>query len=108
MKSLGVAEIGKALRAKEFSSTELTQQLLTGVTANAQLGTFLATDAESALAQARAADAHLARGEGGPLVGVPLAHKDIFVTRGLPSTAGSKMLAAYASPFDATDRKSVV
>ena len=79
MKSLGVADIGKALRAKKFSSTELTQQLLTGVTANAQLGTFLATDAESALAQASAADARIARGEGGPLNGVPLAHVYFFI-----------------------------
>ncbi|MBK9682770.1 MAG: Asp-tRNA(Asn)/Glu-tRNA(Gln) amidotransferase subunit GatA [Betaproteobacteria bacterium] len=77
---LGVAEIGRALRERRFSSAELTQHLLT--------------------------DAVLARGEAGPLTGVPLAHKDIFVTdharTGLASTAGSRMLAGYASPFDAT------
>src|SRR5690606_7138353 len=53
------------------------------------------------LAQAEAADAALARGEAGPLAGVPIAHKDVFVTRGWRTTAGSKMLANYVSPFDA-------
>ena len=63
---------------------------------------FLAVDADAALAQARAADARRAAGDTSPLLGVPVAHKDIFVTRGLASTAGSKMLAGYQSPFDAT------
>ncbi|GAB4114864.1 MAG: Asp-tRNA(Asn)/Glu-tRNA(Gln) amidotransferase subunit GatA [Rubrivivax sp.] len=98
----GVAELGRALAAKQVSSAELTQHLLTRLASHADLGAFLATDAEAALAQARAADARRAAGEAGPLLGVPVAHKDIFVTRGLPSTAGSKMLAGYASPFDAT------
>jgi aspartyl-tRNA(Asn)/glutamyl-tRNA(Gln) amidotransferase subunit A len=66
------------------------------------LGAFLATDADTSLAQARAADARLAAGERTPLLGVPLAHKDVFVTRDFPTTAGSKMLANYRSPFDAT------
>jgi len=103
---LGVAGIGRALRERRFSSVELAQHLLTRLSTHASLGAVLASDAEAALAQARAADAVLARGEAGPLVGVPLAHKDILVTdharTGLASTAGSKMLAGYASPFDAT------
>ena len=103
---LGVAEIGRALREGRFSSAELTQHLLTRLAGHADLGTVLASNAERALDQARAADAALASGAAGPLTGVPLAHKDIFVTdharTGLPSTAGSKMLAGYASPFDAT------
>jgi aspartyl-tRNA(Asn)/glutamyl-tRNA(Gln) amidotransferase subunit A len=66
------------------------------------LGAFLATDPEATLAQARAADARLAAGDTAPLLGVPIAHKDIFVTRDFPTTAGSKMLAGYRSPFDAT------
>ena len=103
---MGVAEIGRALRAKAVSSTELTQHLLARVTANAGLGAFLATDSAAALAAAHAADVTLAQGAGGVLTGVPVAHKDIFVTdferSKLPSTAGSKMLAGYASPFDAT------
>ncbi|HBO76772.1 MAG TPA: Asp-tRNA(Asn)/Glu-tRNA(Gln) amidotransferase GatCAB subunit A, partial [Cupriavidus sp.] len=54
------------------------------------------------LAQARAADERRAQGQATPLTGVPIAHKDVFVTRGWKSTAGSKMLANYESPFDAT------
>jgi aspartyl-tRNA(Asn)/glutamyl-tRNA(Gln) amidotransferase subunit A len=59
-------------------------------------------DPELSLAQARAADERLAAGTAGALTGVPIAHKDIFVTRGWRSTAASKMLGNYASPFDAT------
>jgi aspartyl-tRNA(Asn)/glutamyl-tRNA(Gln) amidotransferase subunit A len=103
---LGVAGLSRALAAREISSVELTQGLLDGIKAHAELGAFLCTDAEHALAAARAADAAIAAGTAGPLTGVPIAHKDIFVTEharsGLPSTAGSKMLAGYASPFDAT------
>jgi aspartyl-tRNA(Asn)/glutamyl-tRNA(Gln) amidotransferase subunit A len=104
--TLGVASLARALAAREVSSVEVTRTLLAAVQADQRLGAFLASDGERALAQATAADARLARGEGGPLTGVPIAHKDIFVTdharTGLPSTAGSKMLAGYASPFDAT------
>jgi aspartyl-tRNA(Asn)/glutamyl-tRNA(Gln) amidotransferase subunit A len=99
---LGVAELGRALASRQVSSTEVTQHLLTRVASHQALGAFLAVDADAALAQAAAADARLAAGTAGPLTGVPVAHKDIFVTRGLPSTAGSKMLDGYMSPFDAT------
>ena len=99
---MGVAELGHALRDKVLSSEELTQHLLARVAAHEQLGAFLHVDADAALRHARAADAVLARGEATPLTGVPLAHKDIFVTRDAPTTAGSKMLAGYQSPFDAT------
>jgi aspartyl-tRNA(Asn)/glutamyl-tRNA(Gln) amidotransferase subunit A len=99
---LGVADAARAMAAGSVSSAELTQHLLTRVAEYADLGAFLAVDAEAALTRAHAADACRARGEARPLTGVPVAHKDIFVTRDLPSTAGSKMLAGYASPFDAT------
>jgi aspartyl-tRNA(Asn)/glutamyl-tRNA(Gln) amidotransferase subunit A len=99
---MGVAALGRALAAKQVSSEELTRSLLARIAAHGELGAFLATDADAALGQARSADARLAQGSAGPLNGVPIAHKDIFVTRDLPSTAGSKMLAGYASPFDAT------
>ena len=99
---LGVAELGRALRAKTVSSTELTQHLLARVAATKDLGAFLHIDEAYALSRARDADARLAQGEAGALIGVPLAHKDIFVTRDMPTTAGSKMLAGYLSPFDAT------
>jgi len=99
---LGVAELGRALRAKTVSSTELTQHLLARVAAAKDLGAFLHVDEDYALARAKDADARLARGEAGALIGVPLAHKDIFVTRDMPTTAGSRMLEGYLSPFDAT------
>jgi len=99
---MGVAELGQALAAKAVSSVEITKHLLARVAAHEQLGAVLACDADAALAQAQAADARRANGESGALLGVPLAHKDIFVTRDLPTTAGSKMLAGYRSPFDAT------
>ncbi len=102
----GVAALARALAAKELSSVEVTRALLGDIARSQHLGAFLAVNAEAALASARAADATIAAGRGGPLTGVPIAHKDIFVTdfqrTGLPTTAGSKMLAAYASPFDAT------
>jgi aspartyl-tRNA(Asn)/glutamyl-tRNA(Gln) amidotransferase subunit A len=99
---LSVAEMGRALDAREVSSTELTKHLLARVAAHEQLGAFLAVDENLALQQATAADQRRAAGERGALLGVPLAHKDIFVTQGLPTTAGSKMLKGYQSPFDAT------
>jgi aspartyl-tRNA(Asn)/glutamyl-tRNA(Gln) amidotransferase subunit A len=100
--TLGVAAMGRALAEGRFSSVEATQALLARGAAHRNLGAFLAVDDELALAQAAAADARRAAGGAGPLTGVPVAHKDIFVTRTLPSTAGSKMLAGYRSPFDAT------
>ena len=99
---LGVAAAAAAVRERRASSVELVQHLLQRAQQRPALGAFLHLDAELALAQAREADARAARGEGGPLNGVPIAHKDIFVTRDAPSTAGSKMLAGYRSPFDAT------
>ena len=104
--TLGVAALSRALAAKQVSSVELTQALQARLAEHAGLGAFLATNTEIALTEARAADAAIAAGTAGPLTGVPLAHKDIFVTdfarTGLPTTAGSKMLQGYASPFDAT------
>jgi aspartyl-tRNA(Asn)/glutamyl-tRNA(Gln) amidotransferase subunit A len=98
----GVADLAAALDAREVSSTELTRHLLGRIEAAAPLGAFLHVDAEAALAAAARADARRAAGERAPLLGVPLAHKDVIVTRGMPTTAGSRMLADYRSPFDAT------
>jgi aspartyl-tRNA(Asn)/glutamyl-tRNA(Gln) amidotransferase subunit A len=100
--TLGVAALAARLRAREVSAVELAQALNRRIDAHGALGAFLARDEAFTLAQARAADQRLARGDAAPLLGVPIAHKDIFVTRGLASTAGSKMLQGYASPFDAT------
>jgi aspartyl-tRNA(Asn)/glutamyl-tRNA(Gln) amidotransferase subunit A len=99
---MGVAELGRALAAKTVSSTELTKHLLARVAAHEHLGVMLASDPALALQQAQTADAQRAAGRSSVLLGVPLAHKDIFVTREWPTTAGSKMLAGYRSPFDAT------
>jgi aspartyl-tRNA(Asn)/glutamyl-tRNA(Gln) amidotransferase subunit A len=103
--ALGVAELSRLLDQKQVSSIELTRHLLDRVNTHAALGAFLSVDADIALAQAAAADARRASGVDGAghtLLGVPIAHKDIFVTRDFPSTAGSKMLDGYRSPFDAT------
>jgi aspartyl-tRNA(Asn)/glutamyl-tRNA(Gln) amidotransferase subunit A len=97
-----VAELAAALRGGDFSSEELTRALLARMELHGALNAFVAVDAEAALADARAADAHIARGNAGPLAGVPIAHKDIFCTTGLPTTCGSRMLEGYVSPFDAT------
>lgn len=99
---MGVAELGRALASKEVSSVELTKHLLARVATQEHLGAWLSVDADAAVAQAESADQRRAKGAAGPLLGVPLAHKDIFVTSTLPTTAGSKMLEGYMSPFDAT------
>ncbi len=98
---LSVFDLATKLAAREVSSVEVTQHFLARVKTE-QLGAFLAVDADVSLAHAKAADARLAAGERTPLLGVPLAHKDVFVTRDFPTTAGSKMLENYRSPFDAT------
>ncbi len=100
--TLSVAELAAALRTRKVSSVEAATHFLGRIEAHASLGAFLATDREVTLSQARAADARIAAGDSAPLLGVPVAHKDIFVTRHFASTAGSKMLAGYRSPFDAT------
>ena len=99
---LGVAELAASLRAGQVSAVEAAQHFLGRARSHESLGAFLAIDEEVTMNQARAADARLATGTAGPLEGVPLAHKDIFVTKDLPSTAGSRMLEGYRSPFDAT------
>jgi len=98
---LSVVDLAAKLAAGDVSSVEVTQHFLNRIKSE-QLGAFLALDADVSLAQAKAADVRLAAGERTPLLGVPLAHKDVFVTRDFATTAGSKMLANYRSPFDAT------
>ena len=99
---LGIAELAAKLAAREVSSVEVAQHFLARIKQQDALGAFLALDADVSLAQAKAADIRLASGERTPLLGVPLAHKDVFVTRDFATTAGSKMLENYRSPFDAT------
>ncbi|HEY0883857.1 MAG TPA: Asp-tRNA(Asn)/Glu-tRNA(Gln) amidotransferase subunit GatA [Ramlibacter sp.] len=99
---LTVAELAAKLRAKDVSAVEVARHFLARAKSHEALGAYLALDEDVTLAQARAADERLAAGEVAPLLGVPVAHKDIFVTRDFPSTAGSRMLGGYRSPFDAT------
>ena len=99
---LTVAQLAARLAARDVSAVEAAQHFLDRATAHADLGAYVALDPEATLAQARAADARIAAGTAGRLEGVPLAHKDIFVTRDFPTTAGSRMLAGYRSPFDST------
>src|SRR5688572_10072541 len=103
MHTFTLAELAKKLRAKEFSVTELTKSLLARVeAAQPSLNAFITVTADSALAQAKAADAQLASGSAGPLTGLPLAHKDIFCTQGVRTSCGSRMLDNFVSPYDAT------
>ena len=92
----------QALRDKKVSAVELAQHFLDRAHTHANLGAFVAVDSETTLAQARAADVRIANGTAGSLEGVPIAHKDIFVTKDFVTTAGSRMLKDYRSPFDAT------
>jgi aspartyl-tRNA(Asn)/glutamyl-tRNA(Gln) amidotransferase subunit A len=94
--------LAQALRSRQVSALETTDHFLARMRQHQGLGAFLAVDEEVSRAQARRADQRLAAGSAAPLEGVPLGHKDIFVTRDFPTTAGSRMLAGYRSPFDAT------
>ena len=97
-----VAELGRLLAAKQVSAVELAELFLARIDAHRDLNAFLDVRPEATLGQARDADRRRAQGETGALLGVPMAHKDIFVTREWASTASSKMLEGYMSPFDAT------
>ncbi len=99
---LGVAQLAAQLRQRKVSALETAQHFLARLRANAALGAFLDINEDVTLAQARAADLQLAAGSPGALLGVPIAHKDIFVTRDFVTTAGSRVLEGYRSPFDAT------
>jgi len=95
-------ELSALLQARTVSATELAQLFLNRIAGHGELNAFLHVDEALTLQQAAQADRLLAVGKAGPLTGIPIAHKDIFVTRGWRSTAGSHMLENYVSPFDAT------
>jgi aspartyl-tRNA(Asn)/glutamyl-tRNA(Gln) amidotransferase subunit A len=97
-----VRALADALAKREISAVELTRDFLDRAAAHRSLNAFIDTDPDVSLAQARAADARIARGQAAPLTGIPIVHKDIFATRAFRSTAGSRMLEHYRSPFDAT------
>jgi len=100
---MGVTELAAALRAREVSSVELTEAFLARIARHqGELNAFISITAEGALAQAAAADERLRTDGAPPLTGVPIAHKDIFCTREVKTTCGSRMLANFVSPYDAT------
>lgn len=96
-----IKELSALLHAKKISSIELASLFLARVR-QSDLNAFVHVDEDLTLQQAKEADQRIAKNETTPLTGIPIAHKDIFVTRDWRSTAGSKMLANYTSPFDAT------
>ena len=99
--TLSVTALAESLRSKQVSAVEVATRFLARTGGNPH-NAFLDIDSEVTLAQARACDAKIAAGTAGPLEGVPVAHKDVFVTRDFATTAGSKILQGYRSPFDAT------
>ena len=102
MHRASLAELARALRAKELSSVELTRAQLDRIERfNPGLNAFITVDPAKSLAQARAADARLARGDAGPLAGIPIAHKDLFCAKGWRTTCGSRILADFVAPYDA-------
>lgn len=103
MINASLKQLSQALAAKQISSVELTQLFLDRIERfNPTLNAFITVDADRSLAAARRADARLAAGTGGLLTGIPIAQKDIFCAEGWRTTCGSKMLANFVSPYDAT------
>ena len=103
MLNSSLKELAQALAGKKISSVELTQLYLDRINRlNPAINAYVSTQPERSLAQAKAADARLAAGDAGPLTGIPLAQKDIFCAEGWLTTCGSKMLANFVSPYDAT------
>ncbi len=100
---LTLAEVARGLADKQFSAEELTRALLSRIEQlDPQLNSFISVTADQAIAQAKAADQRRANGETGALLGAPIAHKDLFCTKGVRTSCGSKILDNFVSPYDAT------
>ncbi|MDO4251454.1 MAG: amidase, partial [Moraxella sp.] len=101
--TLSVQEMIAGLANKDFSSLELTDHLLGRIDSlDKQINSFITVSADLAKEQAKLADELRAKGDSRPLLGVPMAHKDIFCTQGVLTTCGSKMLYNFVSPYNAT------
>ena len=98
----GIHALRQALDARQVSAVELAQESIRAARELSILNAFVDIDESLTMLQAKEADSRLANGQATPLTGIPLAHKDVFVTQGWHSTASSKMLKHYVSPFDAT------
>ena len=98
-----LSELAAALDSGEVSSQEMTQHFLNRIRQyDGELNSFISVSEESALIQAKAADEQRARGDAGPLTGLPIAHKDIFCTQGIKTSCGSRMLDNFIAPYNAT------
>ena len=97
-----IAELAEGLRSGDFSSVELTQVFLQRIQQHQQLNCYVTVAEEQALADAVKADVSIAKGDAGLLTGIPIAQKDIFCTRGIKTSCGSKMLDNFVAPYDAT------
>jgi aspartyl-tRNA(Asn)/glutamyl-tRNA(Gln) amidotransferase subunit A len=98
-----LSELSRALLAKDISSEELTRHFLGRIaTVGGDLNCFITVAEDEAVRQARAADERLAAGDAGPLTGIPVAHKDIFCTKGVRTSCGSRMLDNFVAPYQAT------
>jgi aspartyl-tRNA(Asn)/glutamyl-tRNA(Gln) amidotransferase subunit A len=103
MHNLFIGELAERLAKRQISSVELTRHFLSRIERlSPALNAFITVTGAQALKDAAAADARLAAGETGPLLGIPLIHKDIFCTDGVKTSCGSRMLDNFVSPYDAT------
>src|SRR3569623_421505 len=100
--SITLAEARDGLANKTFTYVELTEAHIAAVEAARALNVYVLETPEQARGMARAADAKIARGEGGPLGGIPLGIKDLFATRGSRATACSKILGDFKPPYEST------
>lgn len=103
MINASLTQMSQALRTKKISSLELTNLFLDRIEKiDPELNAFISTTKERAQADAKIADAKIAAGEAGELTGIPIAHKDLFCTKGIKTSAASKMLDNFIPPYDAT------
>lgn len=99
---LSLKALRERLQKREVSSVELTKHFIDRIAKFSDLNAFISVDEEGALASAEDADKSLNKNESGNLTGIPIAHKDIFCTKRLRTTCGSKMLSGFTAPYDAT------
>ncbi|MGH8534368.1 MAG: amidase, partial [Gammaproteobacteria bacterium] len=103
MYKISLVQLSRALDRREISSVELTEIYLDRIARmDGKYNSFITVTAELARTQAREADQRRQAGNNGPLTGIPIAHKDIFCTRGVKTSCGSRMLDNFIAPYDAT------
>lgn len=102
MHNRSIRDLARSMARGEYSSTELTRHFLARMNDAGDLNAFITVTGDQALEQAAEADRRIRSGDAGPLTGIPMVHKDIFCTAGVATTCGSRMLADFVSPYDAT------